>query len=236
MKTVGFAQGLYEVSSIQKEELGMLRIEPDGRKFRYAKAGAVALSPGKVTSMLGVTAHHINRAGVVAADIGDIEVQVTVAGTAVTADQYKDGYLQINDGTGEGHSYGIDTNTACDASGTTIVTLKDPIQVALLGSSSTEISLIPNPWSGTVIQATEATGSAGIPLKDVPISNYYWSQTGGVGIAFAKGTDAMGSWQEHGDTDGTVDIANGYDKFLVGFVIATANVAAEYKPIWLTID
>ena len=57
MKTVGFAQGLYEVSSIQKEELGMLRIEPDGRKFRYAKAGAVALSPGKICSMLGVTAN-----------------------------------------------------------------------------------------------------------------------------------------------------------------------------------
>lgn len=235
MKTVGFAQGLFEVSSTQKEILGIKR-EEGLRTLRYAKAGAVALSPGKACSMVGVQSNHIEREGTVAAAIGDTEVSVAVGATAVTVDQYKDGFLQINKGTGIGHSYEIDTNTACGTSGTTIVTLKDPIQVALLGTSSTEISLIPNPWNGTVIQATEATGSAGIPLKDVPINCYYWSQTGGLGIVLAKGTDAMGSWQEHGDTDGTVDIANGYDKFLVGFVIATANVAAEYKPIWLTID
>lgn len=236
MKNTGFAQGLYEVSSSQKERLGMLRIEPDGRKFRYAKNGSTELACGITTSMIGVEANHINRPVAAAVAIGDTEVQVTVGATVVTADAYKDGYFQVNDGTGEGHQYLIDTNTACDSSGTTTVTLKDPIRVALVASSTSEVSLIPNPWLGTVIQATPATGPAGVTITVVPISYYYWSQTGGVGCVLSKGTDAVGSTQEHGSTDGSADIQNGYDSALVGQVISTANVAGEYKPIWLMID
>lgn len=231
-----FAQGLYETSSTQKEVLGSLRIEPDGRKFRYALNGSVALTTGVTTSMVGVTGNHINRPVAAAAAIGDMTVSVTVGATAVTANSYKDGYFQVNDGTGQGQSYPIDSNTACDASGTTVVTLKHPLRIALVASSTSEVSLIPNPWYGTVIQATEATGPAGITITAVPIGYYYWSQTGGLGCVLAHGTDAVGSVQEHGSTDGSVDISDGYDKNYVGFVVSTANVAGEYKPIWLIID
>jgi hypothetical protein len=235
MKTTGFSQGLYETNATQKEILGMLRVEPDGRKFRYAKASSTEIACGKTTSMATVTANHINKSVAAAVAIGDIEVQVTVGATAVTADSYKDGYLQVNDGTGEGQCYRIDSNTYCAASGTTVVTLCDPVRVALV-ASATKVSLIPNPWYGTVIQATTTTGPAGVTITVVPASHYYWSQTGGLGCVLANGTDAVGSTQTAGATDGSADIQTDYAEIPIGYVILTDNVAGEYKPIWLTID
>jgi hypothetical protein len=236
MKNIGFAQGLYEVSSTQKERLGMLRIEPDGRKFRYAKASSTEIACGVTCSMAAAVANHVNQSVAAAVAIGDTEVQFVDGGTGMSADDYKDGYLQVNDGTGQGHQYLIDTNTYCAASGTSIVTLKDPIRVALVASATSQVSLLPNPWNGTVVQATEATGPAGVTITVVPASNYYWSQTGGLACVLSNGNDAVGSVQEHGAADGSADISNGYDKNFIGFVILTANVATEYKPIWLIID
>lgn len=237
MKIQGWAQGLYETSATRKERLGCLRIDPrTGNKYRYAYNGAVELACGVVTSMIGAEAQHINKPVAAAVAIGATEVSVTVGTTAVTADSYMDGWFQVNDGTGQGQSYQIAGNTYCASSGTTVVTLYDPIRVALVADSTSEVSLIYNPWYGTVVQATPATGPAGVTITVVPINHYYWSQTGGFGCVLAKGTDAVGSTQEHGSTDGTADIQNGYDSALIGQVISTANVAAENKPIWLMID
>ena len=234
MKVQGFAQGLYSTSADKKERLGTIRITDDGRTFRYALNGTTALTTGVTTTMIGVTADHIERTIVTAPAIGDYEVQVTVSTSAVTADSYADGYLQVNKTTGTGQSYLIDSNTSCASAGTTIVTLKDPIRVA--PTTSSEVSLIPNPWYGTIVQATETTGPAGVTVCAVPASHYYWSQTGGFGCVLSKGTDAVGSWQEHGATNGSADIENGYLSCRIGQVISTANVATEYKPIWLQID
>lgn len=235
MKIQGFAQGLYEVSSTQKEILGMLRIEPDGRKFRYAYAGAAALAAGKIGIMVGVAAYHINIAPAAAAAIGATEVTVTLGATAATVDQYKDGYLQVNDGTGEGHSYLIAGNTAAALSTSCVVTLKDPLQVALTVAGS-EVSLIPNPWRGVTESATSESGPAGIPMKAVPINYYYWCQTGGVAICLAEGTDALGTTLELGAGAGAVKVQAGYTCGFVGTLISTAFIAGEYKPIMLQID
>jgi hypothetical protein len=236
MKNTGFAQGLYETSSSQKEVLGMLRIEPDGRKFRYAKAGAADLGAGKIGITVGVTAHHINRPVAAAVAIGDTEVTVTVSTTLVTADMYKDGYLQINDGTGQGHNYLIDTNSACASAGDTVVTLKDPVRVALVASATSQVSLIPNPWMGVTESATSESGPAGIPLLAVTTLYYYWCQTGGIACCLAEGSDAMGTTLELGAGAGAVKVQAGYTCGFVGTLIGTAFIGAEYKPILLQLD
>lgn len=234
MKNTGFAQGLWEQSATQKEVLGMLRIEPDGRKFRYAKAGE-ALAVGKMSYMAAAAANHVN-CSVAAAAIGDREVTVTVGATAVTENQYKDGYLHVNDGTGEGHAYAIESNTACDASSTTTVKLKDPIVVALVASATTEVSLIPNLWSSITQSTTEESGSAGIPLKAITSAYYFWIQTGGQAICLGSDSSGLGTLLSHDATEGAVAVQADYTKGLVGFVVSTAQVSGEYKPIMLTID
>jgi len=235
MKTTGFSQGLYEQSSTQKEILGMIRIEPDGRKFRYAKAGE-ALSVGKMSFMAEAEANHINKSVASAAAIGDTEVTVTVGATEVTADQYKDGYLHVNHGTGEGHSYGIESNTACDSSGDTIVTLKNPIIVALVASGTSEVSLIKNPWSSVTQSTTEESGSAGIPLRAITSAYYFWCQTGGPAICLGSDSSALGVMLSHDGTEGAVAAASDYVKGYVGYTWFTPQVSGEYKPIWLPID
>ena len=234
MKLQGFAQDLYSSSATKKEKLGTLRITSDGRKFRYAYNGAVALTTGISTSMIGVAAYHINRAIVIPAAIGDKEVSVTLGATACAANSYEDGYFQVNDGTGEGQSYQIIGNTYAASAGTTVVTLADPIRIAL--TTSSEVSLVYNPWYGTVIQATEETGPAGVTVCAVPINHYYWSQTGGMACVLSTSTAAVASLLEHGLTNGSTALANGFDKAFLGQTISTAGIAGEYKPVWLTID
>lgn len=237
MKIQGFSQTLHEVSTTQKEIMGMLRIEPDGRKFRYAQAGSgAALSAGKIGILVGATAHHVNVSVAAAVAIGATEVSVTVGATAVTVDQYKDGYLQVNDGTGQGYSYLIAGNTACALSTTTVVTLREPVRVALVASATSEVSLIPNPWKGVTESATSESGPAGIPLVAVAASGYYWCQTGGVAICLAEGTDALGTTLELGAGAGAVKVQAGYTCCYVGTLISTAFIAGEYKPILLAID
>jgi hypothetical protein len=231
-----FAQGLYEVSTTKKENLGTLRVTPDGRKFRYAYCGATQLEVGVTTTMLAATADHVNISVAAAAAIGDMTVSVTTASTAITADAYADGYFQVNSGTGCGHQYLIDSNTSCATSGTSVITLRDPIRVALVTAATTEVSLIPNPWNGTVIMATSTSAPAGIPVTVVPINNYYWSQTGGHACIWADGGCAVGSIQRNGDTSGQCLLADGYTEGFIGTTIATVMVTDEHKPIWMCID
>lgn len=232
-------QGIFDISSTQKEILGQLRHTPDGRKFRYSKAGASALAAGKVGVAPAAVANHINKNVAVAVAIGDKEVQVTVGATAVTADQYKDGFLQVNDGTGEGHQYPIESNTACDASGTTVVKLQDHVKVALVTGGTSEVSLIYNPWTGVTESTTEENVPVGIAPVAVTAAYYYWAQTGGPAIALIAGTPAVGTMLTLSATAGALAAINGtldIDQPYFAQMLATAGVATEYKPVKLMID
>lgn len=235
MKNTGFAQGLYATSSTQKECLGLLRVEPDGRKFRYAKS-AGTLVAGKMCIMSVAIANHVNISMAVAASIGDTAVQIALGATAATADQYKDGYLIINDGTGEGHCYGIDTNAAAALSTTCQVTLKDPVQIALVTSGTSEVSLIPNPFNGVTHSATEESGASGVAMTAVTSGDYCWVQSGGVACPLGSGSDGLGSVLSLDGTAGAVAVQANYTMNKIGTVFALASASGEYRPVWLTID
>jgi len=231
-KMTAFSQGIHEQSSTQKEKLGTLRVLADGRKFRYAKAGGTALAIGIPTQSAAAEANHINKQCAAAA-IGSTVVFVTVGATAVTEDQYKDGWLMVNDGTGQYCMYPVLGNSACAGSGTTTVVLAEPIRVALVGSGTSEVSLIPNAFYGVVVGA--ANGHfAGVPPIDVTANYYYWSQTGGMCCALNTNAVAVGSEVALGA--GKFVLATAYTTEVCGTVVATAGVTDEGKPIWLKKD
>lgn len=234
-----FTGDVKEVHSEKREKLGTLRITSDGRKFRYAKAGG-ALAAGKMCIGAVAEANHINVA-VAAASIGDMTVSVTVGATAVAENAYADGYLQVNDGTGEGHAYLIASNTACDASGVTLVTLAEPIRAALVASSTSEVSLIPSPWNGVTHSATEESVAAGVSVVVVPSGAFCWLQTGGVGCCLMSGAPGVGAPLTLGATAGALlaisaTIATTVTQPIVGTTLATAGVSTEYKPVMLQMD
>lgn len=233
-----FSQGLYKASTTMMERLGAKCILEDGRVFRYVKAGSGGLAPGKAAVAAAATANHINRAVAAAFAIGVTEVSVPVGATAVTADQYKDGFLQVNDATGEGYQYKIASNTACDSSGTTIVQLSEPLRVALVASTS-EVSLIPSPYAGAVHTTTEENLPVGVACTTIAADSYGWVQTGGPGIALISGTPAVGTMLTLGAASGSLIAINAtldIDQPIVAIAYSTAGVDTEYKPVFLLID
>ena len=231
---LNYAQGLFSTSSTAQEKLGCPRWTEDGRFFRYAQAGASDLSAGKMGVAVTATANHINKP-VAAAAVGDYSVSLTVGATLVSADQYKDGFLHINDGTGQGYQYRIESNTACASSGTTVVTLSEPIRVALVASSTTEASLIKSPYDGVTEGTTQEALPVGVPLVAVTTLYYYWAQTGGVAICLVDGTPAVGSALILSDAvAGSLEVrvtALDVDEPTVGYTWFTAGVDTEYKPV-----
>jgi hypothetical protein len=238
MKKSGFAQGIYEISSTCKERIGRLRVTDDGRKLRYARANSsAALAAGKLGVGAAISANVINFAPPAAA-IGTKQLSLTLGGASTyAADYFKGGYLQVNDGTGEGSTYEIESSQAVSAGTSMVITLEDPIKVALTAAGS-EVSLINSPWMA-VQESTTLEIPCGVPLVAVTLSYYYWAQTGGLACVLMDGTPAAGSLvQQSNGTAGAMEVyAAGTITYPpVGIMQGTAGVDGEYKPVFLTID
>ena len=240
-KRTGFSQGIYQQSSTRKEEIGTLRVLRDGRKFRYARAGAGALGAGKLNVAAASAAEVINEACASAHAIGDMIIEETItAGVIYLEDYYAGGFFQVTDATGEGHQYEINSSSGGSAAATGIIlTLENPIRVALVKTTS-EFSLVLNPQMAVVQTDVEENFPAGIPPIPVTIGYYFWNQTGGVATALGSDTAALGTSLVIGATAGAVkSVATPLDvdmAYSLGVVFGTAMVIGEYTQIFMTLD
>ena len=237
MKRTGFNQGIFAQSSTQKEELGALRILRDGRKFRYAKAGASALGAGKLSVGAAVGADVMNEVCTAVHAIGDVIFSETITSGTYVENYFAGGYLQINDGTGEGYQYKILSSTAVTAGTAITLSLDEPLRVATAGTSATEFSIIHSPWRA-VVETTTLGCPVGIAVGAITAAYYCWLQTGGPAIALSGNTDAVGKpLFQSTTTAGTlsgVDTASYYPQ--VAIALGTAGVSTEYKPVMLCLD
>lgn len=186
-------QDVYEESIIQKYPLGK-RLVLGERVFKYAmNSTAAALASGRLMQGPVPVDNHTAQvlATTIAADTTNL-VNVTLGGTAVTKNQYKDGWLWIEGGTNIGACYKIKSHPA--QSGTTsnvIITLYDLVAEALTASTET-ISFVKNLYKDVIIHPAPPTAAlAGVPLIDVTISTstvkyYFWIQTAGPAAVLAE--------------------------------------------------
>jgi hypothetical protein len=193
LKIQGFNQGIYNQSSTQKEALGTVRILDDGRVFAYAKAGTTALGVALLTQSAPVasTAMEEILSATQAWAVGDMNVTVTFGG-AVTADQYKDGWLYTNKVAGLGYIYRIKGHAAGTAD--VVLNLYDPIRLATTASTG-EWSAVQNLQNEVVVfPITTVTGvPAGVPLIPVTASYYFWNQVKGPCPVYTTGTIVQGA-------------------------------------------
>lgn len=173
--------------------LGTEGLTRDGRRFRYAQAGAVDLVVGNMLQAAAEIANH-QLCTVAAAAVGATSLTITPGATAGAANLYAGGYAMIGVTPGLGYPYLIDHHAAITAS--TAFTLylapDDPIQVALTASS--KVTLIANPYSG-VIQApvTTLTGAVvGVAVSVIPAGGWGWIQTKGPSATLVAGTPGPG--------------------------------------------
>jgi hypothetical protein len=234
--SVVYAQDFRDISSTKELPLGTKGFTRDGRIYRYALAGGVTLAPGKLCIDGDLVAHHTNIAVDANVAAGVTKVTATIGATAVTADQYKDGYLVVNDATGEGINYLIDGHSANAGSLPLEVRLVDPIEVALVASTS-EITLKANPWSGVLISiADQADQAVGVPNVSITNAYYGWLQTGGECAVLADEAVAKGLALTIGSsTVGAVEALDAAGEHQIG-VASEALVDTEYRSAYLTID
>lgn len=181
----------------------------DGREFVLIQNGAVALAAAKVVqSPAEVTAFQKLAMTVPAAypaTAGTFQVLVTNGGTKLNVNQFQQGYFIVASATGIGQILKIASHQSAAASATFVVTLEDPIQTTLDATST--VSLLPNPYLGSVIQvasgSTQTGSPIGITINPIAASTAatYNATTGAL---TANGVAQYGIIQTHGPVAGTL--------------------------------
>lgn len=167
-------------SSQQLHTLGAYCETADGRGFRYAKIGATSSVPGQIYASPAYDATNQTPVGglaVGAAAIGD--TSVTLTGTlTLAANLLAGGFLMTDVTPGQGYTYKILGNTAVSAAANCVVTLADPIQVALTASSKVVVTR--HPYDSVIVNPTTKTGTpVGVPPVIQTNGNFGWLQTYG---------------------------------------------------------
>ena len=231
------AQGIWEEKSAALHDLGAYVETADGRGFRYAKCGVTATVAGKVYQSSALNATNLQPSGGLTPSanvaIGGTEITVSDSIT-LTANQLAGGYMSIVVTPGQGYLYKIKGNTAVTAATGAVITLADPLQIAITTASNFIVT--PHPYSGIVIEPGTPTGViVGVAHRVLTAAYYGWIQTKGVASVLFTGTGvastAVGSLV--GGTSGSAAPAIAATNIL-GYHVAT-GITGEYSLIYLTI-
>ena len=230
-----------ETTTTRREHpLGAVGMTPDGRCFRWAFSGE-AIGAGQLVMQKGAVANHdMDLATATAGSVGDTSITVTLGATAATLNQYEDGALYTNDGTGEGHLYVIRSNPAADASASLVLTLHEKIREAT-STSDTLNGLIENDYKDVEIyDADDIDGPAlGVAPTEIADNTYFWLQTSGRAAVLIQGTVVNGDAVEASQTtDGAVclhDVSANTDQAPLGTCAGIIAVTTDYGYINLQI-
>lgn len=189
-----------------EHDLGQLGMHKDGRAYRYIFMDG-AVTAGKLLQCRATTDAHDNDLVTAAAAIGASSVSVTLGATAIVADEYKDGYLYVNDVTGEGQMFKIGTHAAVASSGVFAVPIVDEGGVRTALTASSQCGLMRNPWKDVIIAPTTFTGHVvGATTVDMADNRYGWAQRTGIANLLIKGTVIIGGMVQRSNAT-TTDVA-----------------------------
>ena len=236
-------QSVYEESSTQEYQLGTKLVYPDGRVFRYAKAGE-ALSKALMTSAQENYAYcdaETQSTSGTSVEVGDIEITIDVTtGGTWTENNFAGGFIVNTSGTATciGDIYKVVANKITATDTKMKVQLETPIRVAW--DASSVIYMMKNPYMDVEPFPTTPVGTAtGIPLIDVTSGYYFWAQRGGYAPCIVDDgeTVIMGDAVGHPATvadEGACGVVAATDH-VWGYCVMTAAIDAAAL-IDLTID
>ena len=185
----------------------------DGQEFVYSKAGGTGLTAGAVQQQaVVISGHDVNLVPTATLAVGETTITLTNSTTAITANQYKEGYLWVNDVDGEGYSYKIKSNLAeSTGSGTATFTLEEGSGLRVALTTSSKVGLRVHPTSSVIIAPTAETGSVvGVAVRVVTTLYYCWLQTKGPAAVLTNGSLIVGEGVTRSiTTPGAVDPYNG---------------------------
>ncbi len=108
-----------------------------------------------------------------------------------TKDGFKNGYLIVNDGVGEGQLYKIKGHEAASGTANFVVTLYKPLTVAL--DTTSEVGLMQPAYQNLIVCPATLTGAfVGLPQLGVTANYYAWGKTKGIAAANCSGAINIG--------------------------------------------
>lgn len=235
-------QDVYTTSTTTQASLGVYMETNDGRGFRYVKNGSVATVPGKVYQGPAEDTTNYSPSGglaVAASAIGSTTVTLTGSLT-ITANALAGGTLHVVVTPGQGQTYKIAGNTAVAGATGCVITLEDPIRVAL--TTSSKVQLRANLFDGILVAPTTLTNSAvGVSVSVIPASTasipqYGWIQTHGIVSCLQTGTGTCGTALGvlQGGTAGSLAPAIAGTAILA--IAAGTNITGEYGSVFLLMN
>lgn len=217
--------------------LGGVMMFADGRRFAYGRAAATAILTGQLCQQTLNDANFDELVVPTARAIGDRTITLTTGSTAATVDQFKDGYLNVEDDAGEGYLYTVRSNAAAATTATLTMTLYEELQVAW--TTATTVGIYVNPYSLVIIHPSPLTAlPAGVTPRAFPLSTYGWFQTWGPCSVEIEGTvvineGVIDSATADGAVAPTASTAAGEENY-VGTVMEVA-ATTEYGIVFLKI-
>jgi hypothetical protein len=226
---------LNQLTPTKTEAFGTIGATADGRMFRYVGFGGTStIAPGLYCVSAALVAGYqtlaitaVGTGGQVAANLlaGSFTLVVTNGATAITQDQFAEGYIDIKQTSGSNNGpirYKVKGNTAAAASATFIVFLdgREPLRNAsTLVAGTDTVNLVANDFSA-VAPSTTLNAAAGWTIIQVPnsstLTNYGWVQC--VGPALVQN-----------DAGGTLAVGTGFAQSTTtaGLVVAAGATSAD---------
>lgn len=209
-----YAQDTFTSSATQMHPLGTRGYTSDGRRFRYAQAGASDTVAGSLYQSSAPIANHLANTPPAVA-IGAKSFTYTPGNTAGAANLYAEGYMQVDTTPGNGYTYVVSGHAAITGSTAFTLNLVDAIQVAL--TTSSRVGLVSNAYKNVIVAATTVTAAAvGVSPCVLTTVQYGWLQTWGPCSSLINGTPGVGI--------GVVSSATTAGAFDVAAVAAEINV------------
>ena len=222
-------------SSTQLFPLGSM-LHYGNNVYRYGLNGGTAITAGKLVAHQAQDSNHLNMTATSAVSAGETAISVETGGNDLTLNEYADGYLWANDVNGEGQTMRVKSNPAHDHSDdpSVVITTYDPLVTAL--TTSSQLSLIHNPYSQVVVAPTAEAGAVmGATVIDMTADYYGWFTVSGPQALLTEGTLVLGHNCMRSDTTaGAVEPSSGSTLVNIGQVMAV-NATTEYSLIWMNI-
>lgn len=203
-------RGIREATTAASTIVGSVKELAFGKEVIYAKLStttetAGGYTVGKVCYSPILVANHGRAAVAITASIGAREVILSLGATSAAMNEYEDGTLVVECGTGTGYSYMIAGHAAWATTNTAAkVILKDGLEVAL--NTASLCTLMKNRCVGVKPNNSAAvTGPAiGVLLISAASGSYVYLGKKGEWPAQVEGTWIVGNDLERGSAAGSV--------------------------------
>lgn len=232
-------QGIYEISSTAKGDIGSVLEFEDGRKFVYSLAGE-ELTVGIFCQGPVEDASNYWEQMAVATTVaaGDKTITLTTQ-SAWTANQFKDGWLVVEDETADiqGTLRKIKSHPAAGSAESVVVTVYDAFVTAVTAATD-EVSVMKNPYNGVLENNSTTDGPLlGLPPMTITNAYYFWLQVRGpAAITGGEGSLVVGDQVCVDAVGGTAMLMNtAGDAQLIGHMLASMDTNANIGIVYLQI-